>query len=201
MAVIGLGTGTMAATRGRGERWTFYEIDPEVERVARDPRLFTYLRDCPGASDVVLGDARLSLERAPPGAFGLVVADAFSSDAIPVHLSRARRWRCTSRLAPGGVLAFHISNRYLDLDPVLGALAREAGLACRVGDVDRPGPFVRGEAASTWVAIARRTHDLGLPAGVAPVRARRGDRALDRRPLQRLRGAAAGVLRARFPTA
>jgi hypothetical protein len=169
VAVIGLGAGTMACHARRGERWTFYEIDPKVERVARDRRLFTYLRDCPGAFDVVLGDGRLSLERAPPGAFGLVVADAFSSDAIPVHLvTREALALYRSRLAPGGVLAFHISNRYLDLDPVLGALAREAGLACRVGDVDRPGPFVRGEAASTWVAIARRMHDLGSLPGWRP---------------------------------
>ena len=161
-AVIGLGAGTMACHARRGERWTFYEIDPKVERIARDPNLFTYLRDCPGAHDVVLGDGRLSLARARPGAFGLVVADAFSSDAIPVHLvTREALALYESRLARGGVLAFHVSNRYLDLDPVLGALARGAGLTCLVGDSDRPGTQARGATSSTWVAMARRPADLG----------------------------------------
>ena len=85
-AVIGLGTGTMAAHSRPGERWTFYEIDPAIARVASDPRYFTYLRDAPGSTDIVLGDARLSLQEARDGTYGLIVADAFSSDAIPTHL-------------------------------------------------------------------------------------------------------------------
>ena len=80
VGVIGLGTGSIACYSKPGERWTFYEIDPTVERIARDPRLFTYLRVSPGELDVVLGGARLSLVRAPDRRYGLIVADAFSSD-------------------------------------------------------------------------------------------------------------------------
>nr|MBA2644464.1 fused MFS/spermidine synthase [Solirubrobacterales bacterium] len=85
-AIIGLGTGSIACYSEPGERWTFYEIDPAVERIARDPRLFTYLRACPGEFDVVIGDARLRLSRAADRRYGLIMADAFSSDAVPVHL-------------------------------------------------------------------------------------------------------------------
>lgn len=160
--LIGLGTGTMACHARSGERWTFFEIDPKVERIARDPRLFTYLRDCAGEHDVVLGDARLSLGAAPRGGFGLIVADAFSSDAIPTHLiTREALALYMSRLSPGGVLAFHISNRYLDLDPVLGALARDAGLTCRMGETDAVAVPVRDASSSSWVALARRPADLG----------------------------------------
>ena len=81
--MIGLGAGSMACLQPPGRPWTFYELDPTVVRIARDPRLFTYLRDCRGRFRVVLGDARLSLRDARPRALGLLVADAFSSDAIP----------------------------------------------------------------------------------------------------------------------
>ena len=136
-AVIGLGTGTMAAHSRPGERWTFYEIDPAIARVASDPRYFTYLRDAPGSTDIVLGDARLSLQDARDGTYGLIVADAFSSDAIPTHLiTREALALYFRKLTETGTLAFHVSNRYLDLKPVLGNLAREAGLACLVGSQD-----------------------------------------------------------------
>ncbi|MDQ3849590.1 MAG: fused MFS/spermidine synthase [Actinomycetota bacterium] len=153
-AVIGLGTGTMACYARRGDRWTFYEIDPLVERIARDPRLFTFLRDCPGRYDVVLGDARLSLARAPRRRYGLIVLDAFTSDAIPIHLlTREALALYRSRLRDGGVLALHISNLYLDLEPVVGRLARDAGLVCRATQgID-----------SDWAAMAVRERDLGAP--------------------------------------
>ena len=151
-AIVGLGTGTMACYAGRGERWTFYEIDPTVERVARDPRLFTFLRDCPGRFDVVLGDARLSLARAPGPRYGLFVLDAFSSDAIPTHLlTREALSLYRSRLRERGVLAFHISNNYLDLEPVLGNLARDGGLVC----------VAQQGSTSHWVAMAQRRSHLG----------------------------------------
>lgn len=153
-AVIGLGTGTMACYARRGDRWTFYEIDPLVERIARDPRLFTFLRDCPGRHDVVLGDARLSLSRAPSRRYGLIVLDAFTSDAIPTHLvTREALALYRSRLREGGALAFHISNIYTDLEPVLGRLARDAGLACRA----------QLGVGSDWAVMAQRKRDLGAP--------------------------------------
>ncbi|CAN5597665.1 fused MFS/spermidine synthase [soil metagenome] len=153
-AIVGLGAGTMACYARPGDRWTFYEIDPAVERIARDPRLFTYLRDCPGRYDVVLGDARLSLSRADRR-YGLIVLDAFASDAIPTHLlTREALALYRSRLRGGGVLAFHISNNYLALEPVVGNLARDAGLAC----------VAQQGVESDWVAMARRKTDFGATA-------------------------------------
>ena len=154
------------ATAAPGQRWTFYELDPEVERIARDARLFTYLRDCRGRFDVVPGDARLSLARGPGGGYGVLVADAFSSDAIPVHLlTRQALALYRSKLREGGVLAFHISNRFLELEPVLGNLARAAGLACQAQEeaaLVRGRP--RGKIPSHWVAMAERSEDLGAVA-------------------------------------
>lgn len=164
IAVVGLGVGTAAAYATEGERWTFFEIDPGIERIARDPRLFTYLADSPAPTRVVLGDARLSLaQEAREGAptYDLIVLDAFTSDAVPVHLlTREALDVYLSRLAEGGRIAFHVSNRYLRLEPVLAALARESGLAVRVGawSVRRGKPY---ENSSTWVVLAREERDLG----------------------------------------
>ncbi|MFH1267013.1 MAG: fused MFS/spermidine synthase [Planctomycetota bacterium] len=120
IGVIGLGTGTIAAYGKPGQRITYYEIDPAILRIARDPRYFTFLRDQEAELDVVLGDARLSLVDAPSARYDLLVLDAFSSDAIPVHLlTREAIALYLNKLADRGVLALHISNRYLDLAPVL----------------------------------------------------------------------------------
>jgi hypothetical protein len=165
VAVLGLGGGGMACHARPGERWTFYEIDPTVERMARDPRLFTYMRDCPGRRDVVLGDARLSLAGAPERTYGLIVGDVFSSDAIPVHLLTREAIRLyRSKLTADGVLALHISNRYLDLGPVVAELARDGGLACL--SQDEPEAAARrepGKAAAHWVLMTQR------PGRLAPV--------------------------------
>ena len=182
VAAVGLGTGTVACHGRTGERWTFYEIDPLMERIARDPRLFTYLRDCPPTSTVVIGDARISLAAAPRASYDLIVLDAFSSDAIPTHLLTREALRTyLGALAPGGVLAVHVSNRYLELEPVVAELARDAGLAAMVGH-DESGA-VRREVAvttSTWIALARREPDLG------PLLQRPGWARLDRRAGMRL---------------
>ncbi len=162
-AVIGLGSGSMACYSRRGDDWTFYELDPTVVRIARDPRLFTYLRDCAGRFHVVEGDARLSLERVHGRRYGLLVADAFSSEAIPTHLLTREALRLyRSRLTPDGVFAFHISNRFLSLEPVLGNLARDAGLACLAQkEPRRVLGHPRGKIPSQWVAMARSRADLG----------------------------------------
>ena len=129
IAVVGLGAGSTAGYAQPGQRWTFYEIDPTVERIARDPRYFTLLRDCAPQAQVILGDARISLAREPDGTHDLIILDAFSSDAIPVHLlTREALDLYFRKLSPHGVLAFHISNRYFDLRPVLSRLARDAQL-------------------------------------------------------------------------
>ena len=121
VAVVGLGVGSLASYAGPAQRWTFYEIDPAVERIARNPDYFTYLEECGTRCSVTIGDARLSLVRARPQQYGLIILDAFSSDAIPIHLlTREAMSLYLSRLAPGGVIAMHISNLHLSLSPVLG---------------------------------------------------------------------------------
>jgi hypothetical protein len=168
VAVVGLGAGAMACHSRPGERWTFFEIDPKVERIAGDPRLFTYLRDCQSSADVVLGDARVSLTRQAAQRYDLIVLDAFSSDAIPVHLlTREAVELYRSRLADGGVLAFHVSNRFIDLEPVLWDVARATGMTC-MGRFDR-GPPLREPLATSrisshWVTLARQAWDLGAVA-------------------------------------
>lgn len=164
IGVVGLGTGSLACYGATGEEWTFFEIDPVVERIAQDPSLFTFLRDCPSQQRVVLGDGRLSLRRAGPASFDMLILDAFSSDAIPVHLiTREALALYRSKLGPDGVLLFHISNRYLDLHPVLGSLAEDAGLASlarddtSVTDADQQ----VWKTASSWVVMVRDPAALG----------------------------------------
>jgi spermidine synthase len=164
VAVIGLGAGSAACYGKPGERWTFYEIDPTVLRIAGNTRFFSFLRDCPPKPFVILGDARLTLARAPDGAYDLIILDAYSSDAPPMHLLTLDAVRLyLTKLAPGGVLLFNISNRHLVLEPVVGAIAREAGLVARTRDDARVADAERlaGKVESHWVAMARRTEDLG----------------------------------------
>ena len=164
VAVVGLGAGSLACYGDPVEQFTFYEIDPVVERIARDPHYFTFLRDCPPKIDVVLGDGRLSLRKAPDRHYGMIVLDAFSSDAIPMHLvTREAMQLYVSKLAEGGLLAFNVSNRYLDLRPVLGDLARDAGLVCLSQDDTSvsEAEIENGRFPSQWVVMARREGDLG----------------------------------------
>ena len=160
IGALGLGSGAIATYGQPGERITYYEIDPAVERIARDPKYFSYLADCRARVEVILGDARLKLVEGPPRQFDLLVVDVFSSDAIPVHLLTREALRIyVERLAGQGLLAIHVSNRYLDLKPALGNLAEDAGVvaqACQ--DVDTGAV---GKWASDWVVMARRAEDLG----------------------------------------
>lgn len=162
IGVVGLGVGTLAAYARPQQRWTFYEIDPAVERIARAPNGFTFLRDCGSRCRVVLGDARLSLAR-EDAQFGVFVLDAFSSDAIPVHLMTSEALSLyLQRLAPDGILAFHISNRHLRLAPILGRLAMAHGLvALEQKDDVGEGMRADGKASSNWVVMARTRSDLG----------------------------------------
>jgi hypothetical protein len=162
VAIIGLGTGSIACYAKPGERWTFYEIDPTVERIARDPRFFTYLRVCPGDHDVILGDARLRLRGAAGRSYGLIMADAFSSDAIPVHLiTREALALYRSKLREHGIVAFNVSNNYVGLEPVLGNLARDARMACVAQADSRSGNDGIPETdGSDWVLMASHTRDL-----------------------------------------
>jgi hypothetical protein len=163
VGVVGLGVGSLASYAGPAQHWVFYEIDPAVERIARNPAYFTYLRDCAARCDVVIGDARVSLGRARSGQFGVIILDAFSSDAIPVHLlTREALSLYLSRLAPGGVIALHISNLHLSLSPVLGRLAEAQGLAALwQREPATAGSFADGKFPSEWMVLARDRADLG----------------------------------------
>jgi hypothetical protein len=165
VAIVGLGTGTTALYAEPGDRWTFYEINAAVPRIAEDTRFFTMLRDSRAASiRIILGDARLKLREAPQGAYDLLVLDAFSSDAIPVHLLTREAMRLyTSRLRPGGILAFHISNRYLDLHPLIAGLALDAGLVAYArDDLEVSNAELNiGKEKSRWVMLAKQAADLG----------------------------------------
>jgi spermidine synthase len=163
VAIVGLGTGTIACYGQAGQHFTFYEIDPAMERIARDPRYFTYLSDCPAQVKVILGDARLSLRDAPESFYDMIILDAFSSDAIPIHLVTREAIRLyLAKLKPGGILVFHTSNRFLDLNPVLGNLARDAGFIplsgsdLMVSDED----LKKQKSPSTWMVMARTLADL-----------------------------------------
>ncbi len=165
VAIVGLGTGSLAAYAQPGERWTFYEIDPSVARIASDPAYFTFLCDCrTSAREILLGDARLRLRTAPEHDYDLIVLDAFSSDAVPVHLLTQEAVDLyRSKLAPDGIIAFNISNRYLDLASVVGGLARALCLVCRVRHDLRLSPDDQrmGKSSSIWAVIANNEAALG----------------------------------------
>jgi hypothetical protein len=163
IAVVGLGTGTLSCYAQPGQRWTYFEIDPTVLKIASDERFFTFLRDTAAPPRIVLGDARLSLAAEPDRQIGLLILDAYSSDAIPVHLvTREALALYLQKLAPGGHLAFHISNTRLDLEPVLADLARDAQVACltRADLTVSSREFASGKAASVWVVMARHPDEL-----------------------------------------
>ena len=167
--VIGLGVGTLAAYGRPGQRLTFYELDPAVADVAADPRYFTFLRDSRADVRIVVGDGRRTLAAAPDGASALVVIDAFSSDSIPVHLlTREALALYLEKLRPDGVVAFHVTNRHLELAPVVAQLARHLGLAALERRDAVAGGLRDGRAPSRWVAVAR------TPAALEPLR-RRGE--------------------------
>lgn len=184
VALVGLGTGALAAYGRPGMTIDAYEIDPAVVRIAQDRALFTYLSASRAdAIEVVVGDGRLRLSQAQGKAYDLIVLDAFSSDAIPVHLLTVEAFGVyLERLAEGGVLAVHVSNVYLDLEPVVASAAARLGLVAQMR-VDQRDPLDSqrtGRYTSAWIMLARDAADLGplvgrplwraarAPAGFAP---------------------------------
>ncbi len=153
VGIIGLGIGTMAAYCRRGDVYRFYEINPLVEQFAREH--FTYLRDCPARKEIAIGDARLVMEAEPSQQFDVLAVDAFSGDAVPVHLLTQEAFAIYFReLKPNGVLAVHVSNRYLDLVPVV---KKAADTFKRVAYLSASGSDeARGLKASTWVLVGQR---------------------------------------------
>ncbi|MEZ5997434.1 MAG: fused MFS/spermidine synthase [Hyphomonas sp.] len=140
VGVVGLGVGSVACYRQPGQTYSFYEIDPVVERMATDPKLFTFLSECAPDQRIVLGDARITLAKEPAGGFDLLLLDAFSSDTVPAHLlTREAMALYLSRLADDGVLVFHISNRHMNLAPVVARIGAAEG-ATMLEQVYNAGP-------------------------------------------------------------
>ncbi|MCC7498686.1 MAG: fused MFS/spermidine synthase [Bryobacterales bacterium] len=159
VGVVGLGAGTLAAYGRTGDYYRFYEINPLVVRLARTE--FTYLSESPAKVDVVLGDARLSLEREAAQQFDVLVVDAFAGDSIPVHLLTRESFEVYYRhLRPEGVLAVHVSNRYLSLEPVVGNLADASGREAVLIDTGDDEPAVY---EASWVLVAAGRNFLDLP--------------------------------------
>ena len=167
IGIVGLGVGGLTAYAESGDRLTYYEIDPFVEDLAQDQRYFTYLSGSEAAVDVVIGDGRLELERLGPS-HDLIVIDAFSSDAIPVHLLTLEAFRgYFASLDPGGALLVHVSNRHLDLEPVVGRIAEELGATARIRDYT-PGSVIDWSSPSRWVVVERTSAPLDLPEAWVP---------------------------------
>jgi hypothetical protein len=159
VAVIGLGTGTLASYGEPGQTFLFFDIDMDVVRIART--YFTYLEECLAKWDVIPGDARIRMKVAEDGQFDLIIVDAFNSDAIPLHLlTREAMELYFQKLSNDGILALHVSNRYLDLEPVVGNLAKDLHL---VGLYQYDRDFIGkvGKRSSQWALLARRTEDFG----------------------------------------
>src|SRR5215471_11976556 len=154
VGAIGLGAGVLASYCRIGDTYRFYEINPQVVGIANSQ--FTFLRDCHGKLDVLLGDARLTLESQSPQDFDLLVVDAFSGDAIPIHLITKEAFLEYFRhLNPDGILAIHVSNKYLDLVPVVAGIAEELGKwAIAVYDPAEEGTYT---SESDWVLVASKS--------------------------------------------
>jgi len=159
VGIIGLGTGTIAAYGSKGDTYRFYDINPGVIEIAQ--REFSFLKDSDATIELPLGDARLKLEREAPQGFDVLAIDAFSSDAIPVHLiTREAVEVYLKHMKPQGVIAFHVTNRYLDLVPVVEGIANELGLAV-LWMSDEGGDLLGN--SSSWVLLAKdQAHLAGL---------------------------------------
>jgi hypothetical protein len=162
VAVVGLGAGTLATYGEPGQEFTFFEIDPAVERAARS--YFTYLDDSPAACRFVFGDGRLSMAREPDGYYGMIVLDAFSSDSLPVHLITEEAMSVyLKKLAPDGIIVVNISNNYLDLESVVAGVARDCELQGIVQLDDHISEHDQrlGKCESHWVVLARDRGHFG----------------------------------------
>lgn len=167
VGVVGLGGGGLLAYAQEGQRFTCFEIDPVVAKLANRKDIFTFLSDARGRGaevEIILGDARLTLADIEDHSLDLLVLDAFSSDSIPVHLLTKEALKLyLTKLAEGGVIAFHISNRYLDLDPVMANLAAETGIQCFIQHdvaISHEEMIMEYRLQSTWAIMARNTRDF-----------------------------------------
>lgn len=162
MGIVGLGSGAIASYGRPGDHLTFFEINPAVAQIAENPRYFTFLHDSRADVHVVIGDGRLELAAAADHSYDLIVLDAFSSDAVPVHLlTREAVHIYLRKLKPNGIIVFHISSRYLDLQPLVGSVTRSLGLAS-LYQMHTPSAAAErlGATTSQWIAVARRPGTL-----------------------------------------
>jgi spermidine synthase len=162
-AVVGLGAGSLACRAKPADTVHYYEIDPAIIHIARDSGLFHFLSACRPDVPIMLGDARLTLADAPDGAYDIIYVDAFSSDAIPIHLiTREAMAIYLRKLAPHGIAVIHVSNRFLELASVVTGIAAANGAVARVNDGS---DFVEKESeylfVGTVVAVARNDLDFG----------------------------------------
>lgn len=158
-AVVGLGVGSMAAYARSGEEWVFFEIDPAAVDVAKHSGFFTFLKNAQGDIKIEVIDGRLGLLKSAGQSYGLILLDAFSSDSIPVHILTAEAIQMyASKLKPGGIMAFHISNRYLDLEPILADIAVQLGLEAKIKqDIIKKDLAMNqlvGKESSIWMILA-----------------------------------------------
>lgn len=171
IGIVGLGAGTLSCYRRPGQHWTIFEIDPAMVAIARDPAKFTFLSHCAPDTPIVLGDARLEIAKQPPGRLDVLVIDAFSSDAIPLHLLTKEAMGLYARaLKPDGLLLVHISNRFFDLEPVLAAEARARGWAAAIRMDPGPAQADANLTGSNWAALAATPQRLARLTG--PLRPR-----------------------------
>ncbi|HEV7658327.1 MAG TPA: fused MFS/spermidine synthase [Allosphingosinicella sp.] len=171
IGVIGLGSGTLSCYAQPGQSWTFFEIDAAMVEVARNR--FTFLSSCAPQARIVLGDARLSLARQPAGSIDILAVDAFSSDAVPMHLLTSEALEVYRRaLRPDGIVLFHISNRYLDLQPVIADLAARGGWTAALMEYS-PNEAEKAANAtiSVWIALSRSPETIARLTAASGARA------------------------------
>jgi spermidine synthase len=157
IGVVGLGAGTVSCYRQDGQSWRFFEIDPLMVSIARDDSRFHFLSDCAPDVPIDVGDARVELTKLPSDSFDVLAVDAFSSDAIPMHLMTVEAFDLYDRVVrDDGVVLVHITNRYIDLEPVLRSLTQREGWHAAVRQdeaVEQPG--TGSLFPSKWVALTR----------------------------------------------
>ena len=190
VAIIGLGAGTLACYSEPGDDWTYYEIDPAVIDIARDPNRFTYLSACAPEMPIVLGDARLTLADAPDAQYDVILVDAFASDTMPVHLMTKEAMAIYLRkLKPEGIVALHVSSRYMELVSVVAGIAQANGLVTRTNPPEDADESTY-RYSSAVVAAARADKDFGTLVSQRQLdrdQARSAPMGVDRRLFQRHR--------------
>jgi len=164
VTLIGLGAGALTCYRQPGQHWQIFEIDPAVAQIAGDTRFFHYLSECAGDTPIRLGDGRLTLQQIPDSSQDIIIIDAFSSDSIPLHLlTREALQLYLRKLASSGTVLLHISNRYLNLAPVVAALASDAGAVAKEQlYMPTEAELAADAAASEWVVLAHAPADLAF---------------------------------------